>query len=402
MSLEKSCGIVAEFNPLHSGHALLMKRAREMGFTHIAVVMSGNYTQRGEAAVMLKEARVREALLCGADLVLELPCAYAVSSAKNFAFGAVSILDSLGCLDSLVFGSESADTEKLVSCSEKLKELDGSDILNEKLSLGVSFPKALSLALDGKFSDIISNPNDTLGLEYISALNKIGSKIKPFAIKREGAWHDKKACEKNGLLTASASEIRRMILNKSIDEACKYMPENAAKILKNEIELSRAPFNYERASLLMLAKLRTLKKEDYKKLPDVCEGLENRLFEAAKTSSTIEDFCMSVKSKRYTLSRIRRIALCAYLGIEKSFSASKPPYLRVLGFNKRGVKLLAEAKKNAALPIVSRCADIKELDRCSQKLFELECRATDLYTLCLPKILSCGCEQKFKTVRFID
>lgn len=400
MSEIKAAGIVAEFNPFHSGHKYLLKQARNAGFEEIAVVMSGNFTQRGEAACALKEARVRAALSSGADLCLELPLAYAVSSAERFSYGAVSILNSLGCIDSLVFGSETADTMALCDCADKLSQLDGSPLLAKKLSEGCSFVKARSEALKEiggeKFEKILSNPNDTLGIEYIKALKKLDSKMTPFAVKRQGAGHDEKSIDGE---SASASAIREFLAKGEFEDALSYLPNESANILRAEIEAGRAPYLSDKASLLMLDRLRRLSKEDFAVLPDVNEGLENRLFAAAQSAVSLDDFLMSVKSKRYTLARIRRIALCAYLGVKKEYAACEPPYVRVLGFNNRGLKLLAKARKAANKPIFSRYADFKAADGLSKEFFELECRASDLYCLGLPVILTCGSEQKFKTVK---
>lgn len=402
MAKEKIAGIIAEFNPFHSGHEYLIKQARALGFDKIAVIMSGNFTQRGEAACLSKKARVKTALLCGADIVFELPLPYAVSSAENFAFGAVSLLNSLGAIDALVFGSENENTEALIECAKKVLELNNTEALSNELSKGISYPKAIENALGKKYSHIISNPNSTLAVEYIKSILKLNSKIKPIAVKREGAGHDEEAFIKDGVPTASASAIRTMLSSTTPLEALKFLPKKSAEILKDEIDNGYAPYNKELSSRLMLDKLRRMSAEDFKVLPYVSEGLENRLFIASQKATSFDEFLMLVKSKRYTLARIRRIAISAYLDIDKSYTQSPLPYLRVLGFNGSGVKLLAKAKKSADLPIISRYSDIKQLSSFANRLFMLESKASDLYSLALPNIRPCSLEQTFKPITYLD
>lgn len=401
MKKAKTAGIVAEFNPFHNGHALLLKKTREAGFSHIVVVMSGNYTQRGEAACMLKEARTRMALSCGADLVIELPLPWAVSSAENFAFGAVSLLNALGCVDALSFGSECGNANLLTRCAERLPELDGSSELAKLLRQGYSFPKARALALgkDENLAGLLDNPNDTLGIEYIKALKRLGSPIEPFVVERIGARHDGSPALGGDVMTASASYLRSVLNSDDPLRAKDYIPKSAAEILEKELSEFRAPFQSSRAEILILSQLRRLSVDDIKSLPDVSEGLENRILRAIRGACSLDELYAAIKSKRYTLARIRRIILCAYLGVDCSFTAAPPPYIRVLGFNARGQQILQRAKKSAVLPIVTRHADFAGLDGALRSIYELECRATDLYALCLPRALPCGLEQKFKTVR---
>jgi predicted nucleotidyltransferase len=395
----KTAGIVAEFNPFHNGHSLLIQKTREAGYSHIAVVMSGNYTQRGEAACMLKEARVRAALACGADLVVELPLPWAVSSAEDFAFGAVSLFAALGCVDALSFGSECGDTAKLVECANALNSLDNSGVLTEQLSRGCSYPKACSLALGGEYENILSSANDTLAVEYIKAIKKLGAPIAPLAIKRIGAAHDSDAVSNGKIAVASAKKLRLLMEEKDFSSVKKFMPAPSAEIFENEIAENRAPFIKLKAQPLILSALRRMGPDDFARLPDVAEGLENRIFRAAQSACSLDELYRAIKSKRYTMARIKRIILCAYLGIESDIKTERPPYIHLLGFNTRGLDILRSAKKNSTLPIVSRHADFAQLDGASQRIHRLECMSTDLYCMCLPKILPCGLEQKFETVR---
>jgi predicted nucleotidyltransferase len=254
-------------------------------------------------------------------------------------------------------------------------------------------------------AEILQNPNDTLGVEYIKALIKTGSVIKPFAIKRQGTRHDgpyehtEEFSSAASQITASASGIRSLLSVGHFEEAASLMPVAAAKIFADEISAQRAPFFYDKVAPLILSQLRRMDISDIRGLPDVSEGLEFRIAQAVKSACSLDELYMGIKSKRYTLSRIRRIVLCAYLGIDRSFAAARPPYVRVLGFNARGAEILGVSKKTAVLPILTRHADFQKVDDFSRRIHALECQSTDLYGLNLPAILPCGCEQKFETIR---
>lgn len=400
----KTAGIIAEFNPFHNGHELLIKKVRDAGFSHIAVVMSGNFTQRGEPALMLKSARARAALLCGADLVLELPTPFAVSSAEKFAYGAAGILNALGCVDSLCFGSECGDIELLKHCAEKLNEADTAGELSDELKRGVSYPKARANVLAranvprNDIAAVLDNPNDTLAVEYIKALKNLDSSITPFAVKRMGARHDGAPSLYGDTPISSASALRSIITAGNVWRAKKYMPSRAFMVLAEEIANLRAPFQVPLAEPLILAKLRTMSADDFIRITDVSEGLENRIYKASRMACSLNELYFAIKSKRYTLARIRRIVLRAFLDIDSSYTRSGPPYIRVLGFNNRGRELLKAAKKSAALPIISRFADAAKLSPEARRFYDLECKATDLYMLCVPKIQPCGFEQKFTAI----
>jgi predicted nucleotidyltransferase len=394
--LMRVAGIIAEYNPFHKGHAYHIEQTRSLGATHIVAVMSGCFTQRGEAALFTKLARCKAALFGGADLVLELPVPWATASAEGFAFGAVSILDALGCVDTLSFGSESANIEKIAECARLVLKADGSPELASLLKTGISFPKARELAVHSLSpeTDIscLNKPNDTLAVEYIKALIKTQSKIQPIAIARLMASHDDNT--PHGEI-ASASFIRGLIASGRLLEVTSFIPTNVASLLDHEINAGHAPYLTEKAELLMLAQLRRLKKSDFCVLPDVNEGIENRILKAIASSNGIDEIIFKVKTKRYTLSRIRRIMLYAYLKLSSEYLSSTPPYIRVLGFNNRGRDILRLASNTVSLPTIMRYADINALSDNAKKVFKLECISSDLYGLCLPQILHAGLEQKY-------
>lgn len=348
-------GIICEFNPFHSGHKYLIDTVRQNS-DGIVCVMSGNLVQRGEFAVYDKFTRAKTALENGADLIIELPCAYSTLSAGGFAKYAVQILEASGVVDKIAFGAECDNIDKLKETADKIQKCDS--LIKEKLAGGLSYPAARKAAVN---SDILDTPNNILAVEYIRQ-----TKLPCRAIKRIGKGHDTDDTE------YSASAIRDGL---SLENICS---------LKN-------------CETAVLAKLRTMRCEDFLKLDDVSEGLENRIVDAVRTSVSLEEIYDKIKTKRYTHSRIRRIILRAYLDITKDFT-SDVPYIRILGFNRKGQDIASLMKKNANLPIISRYSDVKELSEKGRRLFNLECKCTDLYNLGYKKPLPCGTEQRSKMI----
>ncbi len=376
-------GIVAEFNPFHNGHKYLIDTIKNNGKNTVTVVMSESFVQRGECACMSPYARTETALRCGADLVLSLPVPYATASAERFAFGGLSVLGGLGCVDSLAFGAECDNAELLKKCADILVSDELSGALEKYLNEGVSFPAARQKAVEEvsskEIAEILSSPNNILGVEYIKAINKLGVNIGINPITRKGVEHDSE--EANGEF-CSASAIREMLHKKTDFE--KFLPKEASDVLKKEIKKQKAPADYSKLETAIVCKLRSMSVEDFKKLPDVSEGLEYRLFDAVKASSYLEEILEKVKTKRYTLSRIRRIIICAFLGITKEDVSATVPFIRVLGFNENGAKLLKKAKETAALPIVTKSSEINALGEEAKRVFGLECFARDMLSLAFP------------------
>lgn len=393
------CAIIAEYNPFHKGHLYQIERTRENGADCIVAVMSGNYVQRCESALLSKHVRAETALKNGVDLVLELPLPWATASAEKFAAGSIDIINALAVVDALSFGSECGDTELLKQVAELVLELDGSDEIKKSLARGMSFPKARENALrdiaDSAALDVLRSPNDILGVEYIKALIKTNSRVLPMAIRRVGAGHDSRG-EHGGYM--SASEIRARVkllpqgyMAKNIgqfpglwDALGAFLPAASMDILERETINKSAPSDFSLLETAMLADLRKRDKDYFLRLPDVNEGLENRVFEAVRCAVSLEGLYIGIKTKRYTLSRIRRIILSAYLEIFSSYSESPPPYIRVLGFNERGKEILGAVKGKATLPVVTRAGDIARIGGRAAEIFALEARATALYNLTLP------------------
>ncbi len=383
-------GIIAEFNPLHTGHALLLKKAKERGT--VVAVISGNFVQRGDLAVLDKRIRARAALLCGADLVLELPVAYSMSTAQNFALGGVSALKSVGC-DALLFGSESGNIIELKAACEILKTKEYSKLLSGYLATGITFAAARERAACdmGLEKGVLSGANNNLAVEYMTAAYNIGADFEFITLKRRGASHD--SPEVSGGY-ASASLLRERLLAGDYNFCKSYIPENAFSLLQpsNIADIRRI----EKA---VPAVLRTRRLSELKSLPDISEGIENKLFSAIRVATDLQDLYNRIKVKRYTLARIRRLVLSAFIGLDSTFFMKQPPYVRVLGFNERGIALLKEKAVGAGIPVITRVSEINKLSEPAKKLFETECRATDLFSLALPKAAPCGLEYTAKIIK---
>lgn len=392
-------GIVAEYNPFHNGHKYQIDKIHENSDCDgIVAVMSGNFAERGETAIMSKYARAKASLLNGVDLVLELPVPYTVSSAESFAFSAVSILNSTGVVNKLSFGSECGDINCLISAADAVMSDIVDNEIKEQLKKGVSYPTARMNSAEKlfgkKISSILKNPNNILGVEYIKAIKKLNCNIVPTTVLRVGAEHDSYKVKSE---IASASLLRQMLINNENIE--KYVPENSFPIYQNEIENGFAPANMKALETAILASIRSKTADDFKTLPDVSEGIENRIISAAKTSLTLTELYDTAKTKRYTHSRIRRIVLYSFLGITKEMQNAAVPYLRVLGMTAKGKELLRKMRTKATLPVIMTAADSKKIGGYAGELFDFECKTTDIFNLSLPKNRQCGTDMTDNLVR---
>ena len=383
----KIAGIIAEYNPFHRGHACHIAQTRVQGATHIAAVMSGNFVQRAEPAIAQKHLRTRAALAGGVDLVLEQPLPWALSGAQGFARGAAALLDALGCVDVLSFGSESGDLAGICLASELLDSPKLPELLRPLLESGLPFAKARETAiaqLAGRgAADLLCSPNDTLAVEYVNALRRIGSKIEPLAIARKGAQHDSAQGEAGFY---SASQIREIM--RVGGDWTALLPPECIPIYQN----ANCPSQPQKLETAILARMRSVTAQELAAAPDISEGIENRLLAAARQAITLEELLQLAKTKRYSHARLRRIVWSVFLGLCNTYKNEAPPYLRVLGMTPRGREILRSARKTAALPIVMKIADVSVLDDKAQQIFALECRAADLFGLCLPQVLPCGGE----------
>ncbi|MBR1704238.1 MAG: nucleotidyltransferase family protein [Clostridia bacterium] len=387
----KTTGIVAEYNPFHNGHKAHVDRCREQGATHIVAAMSGNFVQLGSVAIMDKRARAAAAIKGGVDLVVELPVPFAVATAEVFARGGVSVLEGLGCIDALSFGAECEDLSKLQAAAKAVTDPQVDRLIKQELSGGVSYPTARAYAVRAAYgrevADVLEGPNNIIADDYLKELERRGSPMAIEPVKRVGNAHD-------GLTAtdefASASMLR-ILLERGDERAFDFMPETTQVEFKRMAAVGRAPVSVEESERAILSRLRMLTAEEIAKAPDVSEGLENRIFNAIQSATSLEELYDIVKTKRYTHSRIRRIVTALYLGILPE-DRETVPYIRVLGFNDRGLEVLKKAKETATLPVITKPSAIEGLHEKARHTFELECRATNLYNLATPRVLPCGTE----------
>ncbi|SFP89183.1 Predicted nucleotidyltransferase [Butyrivibrio proteoclasticus] len=391
----KTIGIIAEFNPFHKGHEYLIKKCKEkLNADYCVVVMSGDYVERGAPAIISKFDRARMALSCGADIVFELPVYYSLGSAEYFASGAISLLDRLGVVDYLCFGSENPDIESLNSIAEILSDEPQSykDALGKYLKMGDSYPVSRKKALNDYFTleksdissayvDILESPNNILAVEYLKAIRRIKSKITPFTIKREGADYHSEGIEE----ISSAQGIRNMIFSNS---------ETEKSLIKAQLPSASAAFFTEYAgkyldsndfSDFLYYKLISDKNSGYTKYLDVNNDLSNRILGVLESYTNFDSFCNSLKTRNLTYTRISRCLLHILLNItQENMDSYKLDgftcYGRILGSQKESSALLSMIQKKGTLPILHRLKDAKEfLSPLEFALFEETLSATTIY-----------------------
>lgn len=393
LSFMKVSGIIAEYNPFHRGHQYHMEATRKAtGADYLIVVMSGNFTQRGDAAIMDKFSRAQAALEQGADLVLELPACFATASARHFACGGVSLLEKLGVVDSLSFGSEDGLLDSILACAEVLKEEPNSyrTLLQSCLGQGFSYPRARAMALTSLFPHLseaaFSSPNNILGLEYCLALRTFNSKIRPVTIQRiHNNYHDSLLSDKG---CSSATAIRGQILGRQ--------PEAEQSTLKNQLpdctyrqletEYGKTmPVSMDDFSSLLHYKLLTTSREQLQRYADVSSDLADRIYNHRLSFTSFEAFCDLLKTKQLTRSRISRCLVHILLDIEEAHmreykEAAYSLYGRILGFRRESAPLLHAIKANAAIPLISKLADAgRLLDPLSLRMLETDIRSTQIY-----------------------
>ncbi len=358
----KISALIAEFNPIHRGHKLLIDAMREKSDAVISI-MSGNFVQRGECSIYEKSERSISAVENGVDLCISLPTVYALSSAEGFARGGVEILNGCGVVDELWFGSECGNLDSLKSVSNAIDK--NTDVfrerLSEKLREGFSYPYARQYALESETdcADILSSPNNTLGVEYIRALSRIKSTITPVTIKRFGSGYNDDSLA--GSLS-SASAIRKAIKDgKDTSEATIFDFESSPLFMKD-------------FDVICSARLKTITHDELCKIPDCNSEIASRLKDASHFN-TIEEIVENASCKSYTTSRLRRV-LCNMMISNTFKTLPSPTYIQPLAFNKTGAKILKEIKEKGTLPVFDRGALLKDDD-----IFKLECQATDIYNL---------------------
>lgn len=393
--MDNVLGIICEYNPFHNGHLYHLNESKKIANCKYSIaVISGNFTQRGEPSLIDKWSKAEMAIRNGVDLVIELPTIYSISSAENFANGAVKILNSLKIVDCLSFGSECGDISILNDIVQVLIEEPKAyqTLLAHELAKGISFPNARENALlmylgnVRRFANILSSPNNILGIEYLKALKLNQSKINPITLKRQESEHNTSFFTSSSRY-ASGSAIRNTCFTNDITNIQRVVPEISYDIIENKLENGTLVRNISVFDKEILFTLRKMSVEEIAELPDVSEGLEFSIKKIANSCNTVQEFLNSINSKRYTQSRIQRILLYAMLGITKKdmlLSKNTIPYVRVLGFNKNGEKLIGEiVKQNSKLPVITSVKKFMDTNTNKNlKLFmEKDIEATNIYTL---------------------
>ncbi|RED65959.1 nucleotidyltransferase [Cohnella lupini] len=386
-------GVIVEYNPLHNGHLYHLQQSKKItGADAVVAVMSGHFLQRGEPALADKWARAEMALRAGCDLVLELPVAYSSQPAQWFAYGSVAVLEATGIVDSVCFGSESGDVESLRTMAALLAEepADFVSTLSARLKEGLPYPSAFTAAaktyLQSKgMNDLafsLTEPNHTLGLHYLIAMRKINSKMVPFSIRREKSEYGQS--DITDIRIASATALRKLLLGQSgsLDQLEAYVPATTLDILKREIQAGRAPIHWEHYRSQLFHELYRQNESQLSEYAEVTEGLEHRIKSLLPRlpEHSIAALLQALKTKRYTHTKLQRMLLRILLGHRKESVgptklAAGIDYIRVLGFNERGQRLLHDMRAKAKVPIVASAA--KE----SSPFLALDAQATAVYSL---------------------
>lgn len=384
----KIVGILTEFHPFHCGHAYFLEQVRRAAGEDCGVVciMSGNFVQRGTPALLEKWVRAEAALRGGADLVLELPVARSAAAAERFAEGAVSMMRAAGCITALAFGSECGDEAALGRIAACLDTAAYRAALKGFLNQGRSFAAcrqaAVEAVLGREDAALLSGANNSLGVEYLKAARRQGWDCEVITVRRRGAGHD--SMERGAYLSGTA--VRALLEREDWPAVERAVPPAAAQLYRRAFAAGRAPVTAAAVERMMLARLRTMDEADFAALPDCGEGLEYRFCRAAQEAGSLAELLAQVKTKRYALARLRRIALCAWLEIDRAAAAELPAYLRVLGCTPRGREILGRMRRTAVLPVLTKPADVKTLSPLAQKQFRREAAATERYALLFPSL----------------
>ena len=396
--MSKVVGIIAEYNPFHNGHSYHIQNTKaQTGADFVVAVMTGNFTQRGNTSVINKWEKTKMALNGDADLVIELPTIYSVSSAENFANGAVKILNELGIVDTISFGMEADDVSTLNNIANVLvnEPPEYKAILEHELGKGNSFPKARENALMmylndiKRYANVVKGSNNILAIEYLKALKKQKSSIVPFGVKREKVYYNStKIIDEY----ASATGIRNLLLHNQLEEVRKVVPAKSYSILLNNLRQGTYVLDIIAYNDEIIYKLRGMTVKQIANLPDVSEGLEYLIKEVSNKTNNLIELINGIKSKRYTQTRIQRILLYALLGITKKdmeISKKTTPYIRVLGCSEKGKILLSQINSKAKVITSLKKYEVSNKNKrfCIGKqktlnrMLEIDKMATDIYTI---------------------
>lgn len=396
--MSKVVGIIAEYNPFHNGHSYHIQNTKaQTGADFVVAVMTGNFTQRGNTSVINKWEKTKMALNGDADLVIELPTIYSISSAENFASGAVKILNELGIVDTISFGMEADDVSTLNNIANVLvnEPPEYRAILEHELGKGNSFPKARENALMmylndiKRYANVVKGSNNILAIEYLKALKKQKSSLVPFGVKREKVYYNStKIIDEY----ASATGIRNLLLHNQLEEVRKVVPAKSYSILLNNLRQGTYVLDIIAYNDEIIYKLRSMTVKQIANLPDVSEGLEYLIKDVSNKTNNLIELINGIKSKRYTQTRIQRILLYALLGITKKdmeLSKKITPYIRVLGCSEKGKMLLSQINSKAKVITSLKKYEVSNKNKsfcigkqkALNRMLEIDKLATDIYTL---------------------
>ena len=386
----KTAVITAEYNPFHKGHRWQLEQVRAAGASHVAVVMSPDFTQRGTPAIFPKRLRAQAALQNGADLVLELPVCYALAGAQRFAFGAVQLAAAMGCVDLLAFGAEDADLVQLRQACTALQQEEVNQTIRQLLPSGITFAKARERAVAAVCGEetalLLQKPNNILAIEYLCQLEKLpDAHIQPLALGRIGNTHDGEPVGE----FASASFLRGLMLEGRWEQAQQYLPQNVWQLYRQAQQDGQFA-DLQLGERAVLSALRRMEQKEMAQLADLSEGLENRLYRASREACSLEQLYAAVKSKRYPLARVRRLVMNAFLRLPAQMQMLPPPYLRVLGMNERGKQILSAMKKTASLPVSTSLMKLARSTQAARQWAQVEAAACDQYSIFCQQIQASG------------
>ena len=381
--------IASEYNPFHNGHKYMIEKTKESGVDAVIAVMSGNFVQRGEPACADKFLRAHAAVLGGADLVIELPVKFAVSTASYFAKGFVDTANATG-LDGIISFGASSDIDELLRIKEIIYSDKCQEYAENKISDGISYPAAKQKYVEENFPDIncniLNDANNILGLEYINAIERSDSSLKLFSIKRIGVSHD--ADEPDGIF-ASAGFIRRSIYeNADLNKIKQYVPTDVFNLFDEAMRNNLFPVDMKAFDIASFSRLISFSADYFRELNNVTGGIENRITDAVRSSSCLTEVYDKIKSRHYTHSRVRQIILSSVLGIRKTDLDCGVSYIRVLAFNDKGREVLHKMKASACIPVISNLSQTISLDAEVVRDAELDYNAGKFYNLCKVKTLS--------------
>ena len=390
-------GVVSEFNPMHYGHKWFLNKIREKygDNTAIVCVMSGDFVQRGEPACMDKFSRAKAAVLNGADLVIELPIPWSISSAERFAENAVRILASINSVSTIAFGSECGDADKIIKTAEAILTDKVNKKIKDELNGGINYALARQKAMEyyyPELAEIISTPNNLLGVEYAKAIIRNNYGMDVYTVKRHGVMHDSKS-DSN---VKSAKEIREILKTGGSIE--KFVSDATLSVIKECIENNTFIYDNDNLEIAIVSRLRMLSKDDYNDIPDSDGGVGNAVYKAVQDDSNIQGIAMKAKSKNVALARINRMLMCAATEVKKEDIEETPKYLRVLASTERGLEILRGKNE---LPVLAKAADVGKISCEAKKQFELGSKAHDLYVLGYNNIQERKCGQDYRNGPYI-